>query len=140
MMKTTIALGVPLFLGLAACMPAQTPPDAPDRVEGAAFFAENCVQCHGLKAQGAGAAAKDLRPQPRDLTLLARNNGGRFPQTKTLAYIYGDPAGDAFAFLTVREAGNAEPVFRGWMIASSPALNAMDHQRYDVWVLSCTTS
>ena len=55
-------------------------------------------------------------------------------------YPEGDPAGDAFAFLTVREAGNAEPVFRGWMIASSPALNAMDHQRYDVWVLRCTTS
>jgi mono/diheme cytochrome c family protein len=95
MMKTTIALGVPLFLGLAACMPAQTPPDAPDRAEGAAFFADHCVQCHGLNAQGAGAAAKGLRPQPRDLTLLARDNGGRFPQTKTLAYIYGDPAGDA---------------------------------------------
>ncbi|MBY6003645.1 DUF2155 domain-containing protein [Salipiger bermudensis] len=55
-------------------------------------------------------------------------------------YPEGDPAGDAFAFLTVREAGDAEPVFRGWMIASSPALNAMDHQRYDVWVLRCTTS
>lgn len=55
-------------------------------------------------------------------------------------YPQDDPAGDAFAFVTVREAGEAEPVFRGWMIASSPALNAMDHQRYDVWVLRCTTS
>ncbi|MDO6587271.1 DUF2155 domain-containing protein [Salipiger sp. 1_MG-2023] len=55
-------------------------------------------------------------------------------------YPEGDPASDAFAFLTVREAGKAEPVFRGWMVASSPALNAMDHQRYDVWVLRCTTS
>ncbi|MBN9890430.1 DUF2155 domain-containing protein [Salipiger abyssi] len=55
-------------------------------------------------------------------------------------YPQDDPAGDAFAFITVREAGEAEPVFRGWMIASSPALNAMDHQRYDVWVMRCTTS
>ena len=55
-------------------------------------------------------------------------------------YPEGNRAGDAFAFLTVREAGEAEPVFRGWMVASSPALNAMDHQRYDVWVLRCMTS
>ncbi len=55
-------------------------------------------------------------------------------------YPEGDEAGDAFAFVTVREAGNPDPVFRGWMIASSPALNAMEHQRYDVWALRCTTS
>ena len=29
-------------------------------------------------------------------------------------------------------------VFSGWMFASSPALSAMDHPIYDVWVLSCT--
>jgi hypothetical protein len=33
-----------------------------------------------------------------------------------------------------------EPVFSGWMFAESPALSAMDHPRYDVWVISCTTS
>jgi hypothetical protein len=33
-----------------------------------------------------------------------------------------------------------EPVFSGWMFADSPALSAMDHPRYDVWVISCTTS
>ncbi|ETX14220.1 hypothetical protein OCH239_05040 [Roseivivax halodurans JCM 10272] len=55
-------------------------------------------------------------------------------------YPEGDPAGDAFAFLTVREAGQADPVFRGWMIATAPALNPMDHPRYDVWVMRCTTS
>jgi hypothetical protein len=33
-----------------------------------------------------------------------------------------------------------EPVFAGWMFAESPALSAMDHPRYDVWVISCTTS
>ncbi|MGB0439332.1 MAG: DUF2155 domain-containing protein [Paracoccaceae bacterium] len=32
------------------------------------------------------------------------------------------------------------PVFEGWIIASSPALNAMDHARYDVWVLRCNTA
>lgn len=55
-------------------------------------------------------------------------------------YPTGDPASDAYAFITIREAGVAEPVFRGWMIAASPALNPMDHPRYDVWVLRCTTA
>ncbi|KUF09292.1 DUF2155 domain-containing protein [Pseudoponticoccus marisrubri] len=55
-------------------------------------------------------------------------------------YPVGNPSGNAYAYLTIREAGVAEPVFRGWMIAASPALNPLDHPRYDVWVLRCTTS
>lgn len=31
----------------------------------------------------------------------------------------------------------AQSVFRGWMFASSPALSAMEHPVYDVWVLDC---
>ncbi|MBW4985843.1 DUF2155 domain-containing protein [Mameliella sp. CS4] len=57
---------------------------------------------------------------------------------KECRYPEGDPSGDAYAFLTIREAGVAKPLFSGWMIASSPALNAMDHARYDVWVMRCT--
>lgn len=51
----------------------------------------------------------------------------------------GDAVSDAFAFLTIVDEGEAEPVFRGWMMASSPALNAMEHPRYDVWVMRCST-
>ena len=51
-----------------------------------------------------------------------------------------NPSGDAFAFVHVRNAGDADPVFSGWMIASSPALNSLDHARYDVWPLRCITS
>jgi hypothetical protein len=57
---------------------------------------------------------------------------------KECRYPQDDPSGDAYAFLTIREAGVAKPLFSGWMIASSPALNAMDHARYDVWVMRCT--
>ncbi|KAA9005641.1 DUF2155 domain-containing protein [Histidinibacterium aquaticum] len=55
-------------------------------------------------------------------------------------YPAGNPSGDAFAQLTIHYRDDAEPVFRGWMIASSPALSAMEHPRYDVWPLRCTTS
>jgi hypothetical protein len=50
-----------------------------------------------------------------------------------------DPAGDAYAFLRIRDIREDEPRFSGWMFASSPALSALDHPRYDVWVLSCSS-
>ena len=46
-------------------------------------------------------------------------------------------AADAFAYLVIRDVREAAPVFEGWMIASSPALSALEHPRYDVWVLRC---
>ena len=47
---------------------------------------------------------------------------------------------EAAAFLQIWEVDpGAEPewVFSGWMFSSSPALSAMDHPIYDVWVLDC---
>ncbi len=54
-------------------------------------------------------------------------------------YPVDNPSGDAFAYLIIRDQRDPEPRFQGWMIASSPALSAMDHPRYDVWVLRCNT-
>ncbi|MEM9851370.1 MAG: DUF2155 domain-containing protein [Pseudomonadota bacterium] len=48
-----------------------------------------------------------------------------------------NPAADAFAWLTIRDVREAEARFEGWMIASSPALSALEHPRYDVWLLRC---
>ena len=48
---------------------------------------------------------------------------------------------DAFVFLKVTDEKTGDDVvFSGWMFASSPALSAMDHARYDLWALSCATS
>lgn len=54
-------------------------------------------------------------------------------------YPRGNPSGDAYAFLSIVYSDDPEPIFRGWMIASAPALNALDHFRYDVWAVRCTT-
>lgn len=53
-------------------------------------------------------------------------------------YPPGNRQGEAYAWIIAEDAGTE--VFSGWMIGSSPALNAMDHPRYDVWVLRCSTS
>jgi hypothetical protein len=37
----------------------------------------------------------------------------------------------------VRPDSAAVEVFTGWMFASSPALSAMEHPVYDVWVIDC---
>ena len=40
----------------------------------------------------------------------------------------------------VQEDREEQQVFGGWMFASSPALSAMDHPVYDIWVLGCEDS
>ena len=97
-------------------------------------------------SQGNGAvlrALDKLNAKVSDVTLQSggRDTVGRITiELSDCRYPVGDPSGNAYAFLTVRETGIEEPVFRGWMVAGSPALNPMDHPRYDVWVLRCTTS
>jgi len=54
-------------------------------------------------------------------------------------YPAGNPSGNAYAELEISENGNEGVLFAGWMIASAPALSALEHQRYDVWVIRCTT-
>ncbi len=55
-------------------------------------------------------------------------------------YPRGNPSGNAYAALEISETGKAGVVFSGWMIASTPALSAMEHPRYDVWIMRCITS
>lgn len=52
-------------------------------------------------------------------------------------YPRGNQNGDAFVSLSVIDNRTGKSAFDGWMIASSPALNAMDHPRYDVWAIRC---
>jgi hypothetical protein len=52
-------------------------------------------------------------------------------------YPVENPSSDAFGFIEIRDAQDNEMLFRGWMIASSPALSALDHPRYDIWMMRC---
>ena len=55
-------------------------------------------------------------------------------------YPAGDPSSDAWAELTITDTGRGATVFAGWMIASLPAISALDDARYDVWVISCSST
>lgn len=55
-------------------------------------------------------------------------------------YPVENPAAEAYAWIDIFDTRADEVIFSGWMIGSSPALNALDHARYDLWVLRCSTS
>ena len=51
-----------------------------------------------------------------------------------------EEAPESAAFLDIWQARPGEvsvSLFRGWMFASSPALSALEHSVYDIWVLDC---
>lgn len=52
-------------------------------------------------------------------------------------YPAGNINADAYGKVTITYDTQTQPIFDGWMIASAPALNALDHPRFDVWVLRC---
>lgn len=95
---------------------------------------------------GSGAVLRGLDKVSGEATDFEVSNGGsvefgrlRLDMTEC-RYPEGNPAGDAYAFLNIWEAEANAPLFSGWMVASSPALSALDHSRYDVWVMRCKTS
>ena len=55
-----------------------------------------------------------------------------------------DPQEEAAAYLEIRsqprgtnQPTQARQVFRGWMFASAPAVNPLEHPNYDAWVVGC---
>jgi hypothetical protein len=52
------------------------------------------------------------------------------------------PDSVAFVEVSERRPGADAPVqvFSGWMFASSPAISALEHPVYDVWLVDCRTS
>jgi hypothetical protein len=50
---------------------------------------------------------------------------------------------ESAAFLEIVDTKPDEPpqtLFSGWMFASSPALSALEHPVYDIWVVDCVNS
>ena len=105
------------------------------------------VEAEKVRALGAeGAALKGLDKMSGEVADLSLSAGetvafGRIEiSLGECRYPEDNPTGEAYAWLTIRDPGQDTTLFDGWMIASSPALNALDHARYDVWVMRCTTA
>ena len=94
-------------------------------------------------AEASGAKLRFLDKLGGTVSDLVLQNGESRQQGRLTITLDGcryhpeNPAAEAYAHLTVKDSNLSEPVFDGWMVASSPALSALDHPRYDVWVLRC---
>ena len=49
-----------------------------------------CAVCHGTTGKGGGPAADALKTVPTDLTMLTKNEGGKFPSAHVASAIRGD--------------------------------------------------
>jgi hypothetical protein len=66
--------------------------------------------------------------------------------TVTARYCYSTPQSETpetAAFVQIDDARSDKPmrrIFSGWMYASSPGLNGVQHPLYDVWAIFCKTN
>lgn len=67
------------------------------------------------------------------LWITAKSCYKRPPEEQPETYIY-------LVIDDVLADGTEVQVFEGWMLASSPALNTLEHAVYDVWAIDCKTT
>jgi mono/diheme cytochrome c family protein len=88
-------LGSVLFLLLGAGALAASAEEPPGRE----LYLRYCGACHGPQAKGDGVASSFMRPSPPDLTLIAKQHGGKFPldmvvkkiDGREMPRVHGDP-------------------------------------------------
>ena len=116
-----LALSAALTAGMGN---AQSNPSAPTALKqtsamnGKQMYVNYCASCHGVDGKGDGPVAASLKMPPTDLTLLSKNNSGKFPDTHLSAVLqYGT---------TIPSHGTAEmPVW-------GPILGKLDKANPDV--------
>ncbi|MBK5292856.1 MAG: c-type cytochrome [Acidobacteriia bacterium] len=95
MQKSLIFIAI---AGLAVIVYAQQPPPTIQRVtpsrtspaSGEEMFRAYCAVCHGVDAKGNGPAAPALKMMPADLTALAKENKGKYPELRVYSAITGE--------------------------------------------------
>jgi len=80
---------------------------------GKQMFLSYCAPCHGTDGRGGGPFASSLQKRPGDLTQIARNNRGRFPETRVISVLeFG-----------VASSGNSSSQMPAW----GPIFSRMSH-------------
>ena len=80
------------------------------------LYVELCASCHGKAAKGDGPAAPVFKAPPTDLTLLSKQNNGRFPADHFASVLrFGAP--------TPAHGSSDMPVW-GSVLATSPSLGS----------------
>jgi hypothetical protein len=150
-----LLLAGPAFCGAALAQAPKAADTPANTLSGAAPAAD-------LSAPDVGAVSQPLQPtgpmvllmrgldkitgRPTDIVAPIGKPVNFFSFTITARYCYSTPPSETpetTAFVQIddhRPDQGARRIFSGWMYASSPGLNAVEHPLYDVWVISCNTN
>jgi mono/diheme cytochrome c family protein len=78
LLGTVVAAGI-WFAGQPSAN-ATTPVNKATSTDGKEMFATFCTPCHGVDGRGHGPAVAAQKAPPIDLTVLSKNNHGKFPE------------------------------------------------------------
>jgi hypothetical protein len=141
------SVSVPIAPGATAPVKPATPPAAP-----AAAIPASVPTAPSTDVQLQGGTVLTLRGlekitgRPTNIVAPIGKPVNFATLTITARFCYSTPLSEtpetaAFVQISDHRANQAEkPVFSGWMYASSPGLNGMEHPLYDVWVISCNNT
>ena len=113
LVAAALAAGALLLAGSAARAEDEAP-------QGKQLFIKYCGSCRGPDGKGDGYLSGSRKQKPADLTLIAKKNGGKFPEQTVMRFIDGTT--------DVRAHGNPDMPVWGEVfkqqIASSPTQQA----------------
>jgi len=89
---------------------------------GEEMYMEYCAVCHGKTGKGDGPAASELKTATPDLSVLAKNNGGKFPSAHVAAILrFGTP---------VPAHGTSDMPIWGRVLGTTPATGSNGGERH----------
>ena len=81
-----------------------------------------------------------IRAQPQPLTVKVGQSGEFETLTISVRSCFvrpPDQAADSAAFVDVTDARGKRDVFKGWVLANTPAVSMMEHPVYDLRLVGC---
>lgn len=91
-MRSGYASVMGLMVGILLTATAVAAQDQVAIDQGKALYLKYCSACHGESGKGDGVVSQLMQPKPPDLTMIAAENGGRFPFYETMLQISGRSA------------------------------------------------
>jgi hypothetical protein len=137
---TLIVLGLALAADGAAAAPAPAPlPPKPPTL------ADAKPDAHGIRRMAVLRGLDKITGRAIDINAPVGVPVRFGTLTLTARYCYTVPPEEppeTSAFVQIDDNPPSAPpkrMFSGWMFASTPALSALEHPTYDVWVITCKT-
>lgn len=128
-----VPIGDTATFGTLTLVPRTCSNRPPEEFPETAVFLEVYADENDVAGQRAR-VAEDLLAENELAPLVAEDDAVPIVESEESPTI---PVSD-MVMASIDEALFGEAIFKGWMFASSPSINAMEHPTYDVWVIACT--